>query len=126
MNIMHLKIFNSFRHAFRGIKFAYIHDKSFRIEVWATPLVFVFGYYFWPLAQTEILFLVLGVSLIYITELINTSFERALERLHPERHELIGRSKDIASSAVLVAVLFTFLVMILILLSHIGSTSIYG
>ncbi|MDP1689337.1 MAG: diacylglycerol kinase family protein [bacterium] len=117
---MLLKIFHSFRHAFRGMRFAYIHDKSFKIEVWATPLVVFFAWYFWPLTSTEVLFLALGVSLIYITELVNTAFERALEKIHPERHELIGKSKDIASSAVLVAVFYTALVILVILLSHFG------
>ena len=111
---MFLKIVNSFKHASRGLKWAYIHDHSFRIEVWATSVVLLFGYFLWPLSQIEFLFLILGVALIYITELINTSFERALERLHPERHELIGKSKDIASSAVLIAVVFTWIVMIAI------------
>lgn len=120
---MFTKIFSSFRHAFRGIKFAYAHDKSFKIEVWATPLVVFFAWLFWPLTQSEVLFLILGVSLIYITELINTAFERALERLHPERHELIGKSKDIAAAAVLVAVIFTSIVVIVISFSHFGMLS---
>lgn len=115
---MFIKIFRSFSHAFSGIKFAYTHDKSFTLEVWATPLVVLFAWFFWPLTQTEVLFLVLGVSLIYITELINTAFERALEKIHPERHELIGKSKDIAAAAVLVAVILTFFIMCMILFSH--------
>lgn len=118
--LMLSKLIRSFHYAFRGLKFAYLHDQSFKMEVWATPLVVVFGYAFWPLTQTEILFLILSVTLIYIAELINTSFERALERLHPEHHELIGKSKDIASAAVLVAVMFAGVVMLVIVFSHLG------
>ena len=114
---MILKTVNSFRHAFRGLKSAYLSDKSFRMEVWATFFVILFAYALWPLSETRLLFLLLGVSLIYICELINTAFEKALERLHPDRHELIGKSKDIASSAVLVAVCFTWVVMLIILFS---------
>jgi len=114
------KLTRSFNYAFRGLKFAYLHDQSFRMEVWVTPLVFLFGYTLWPLTMAELLFLALGVTLIYITELINTSFERALDRLHPEQHELIGKSKDIASAAVFVAIIFTFIVVLTITLSRFG------
>ena len=88
------------------------------MEVWALPFVALFAYSFWPLTEAEILFLTLGVALIFITELINTAFERALERLHPERHELIGKSKDIASAAVLAAIVFMGIVAITIILAR--------
>jgi diacylglycerol kinase len=68
----------------------------------------------WPLTQTEILFLALSYALILITELQNTSFEKALDKLHPELHDDIGASKDIAAAAVLTAGLFALCVVLVI------------
>ncbi len=116
---MFKKLLNSFQYALRGLKFAYRHDQSFRMEVWASPIIPIFGYLFWPVESYEILFLALSLALIFITELINTAFERALERLHPERHELIGVSKDIASAAVLMALIFTAVVLVVIFTNRI-------
>jgi diacylglycerol kinase len=60
------------------------------------------------------LFLALSYALILITELQNTSFEKALDRLHPELHDDIGASKDIAAAAVLTAGLFALVVVLTI------------
>jgi len=104
------KIFRSFACAFQGLREAFRRDLSFRLEVFAGVFVALFAWYFSPLRAYEFLFLALGYALILIAELINTAFEQALERLHPERHELIGVSKDIASGAVFFAVVFMVLV----------------
>ncbi len=113
------KIINGLVNALRGVARAYRVDMSIRIEVWAGLIVLgLVFYFFWPLWQVEFLFLILGLALVLITELINTALERALERLHPERHELIGESKDIASAAVLVSIIFTLAVLAAIVVNH--------
>lgn len=47
-----------------------------------------------------------------ITELQNSSFELALDRLHPELHDTIGKSKDMAAGAVLTAGFFLIFVLV--------------
>ncbi|MBI2023452.1 diacylglycerol kinase family protein [Candidatus Giovannonibacteria bacterium] len=113
------KIIKSFKHALHGVKNAYRHDQSFRWEIWGGLVYIAFGLFFWPLEKMEISFLVLSYALILIAELINTAFERALDKLHPERHELIGISKDIASGAVLVAFIFAIFVALGVVLARI-------
>ena len=81
------------------------------MEAWTAPAFLIFGYFASPLSPSEFLFLLLSFTLIMMAELINTAFERALERLHPERHELIGATKDIASAAVFIAVCFALVVI---------------
>lgn len=105
------KLFAGLRYSLAGLAHAYRRDASFRMEVWSAPAFLIFGYLVSPLSASEFLFLALSFALIIIAELINTAFERALERLHPERHELIGATKDIASAAVLIAICFAFLVV---------------
>lgn len=115
-----VKIIGSFRNAFRGVRDAFRHDLSFRLEVFGGCAIFLFIIIFWPLRIYELLFLLLSYALILMTELMNTAVEQILERLHPERHELIGRGKDIASAAVLMAFTFLSFICVLIVLRHVG------
>jgi diacylglycerol kinase len=105
------------RFAFMGLAYAFVNDFSYRTQVWSVLLVLVVVYaVLQPLTQTEILFLGLSYTLILITELQNSSFEAALDHLHPELHDNIGRSKDMAAGAVLTAALFLVFVVVMIVL----------
>jgi diacylglycerol kinase len=66
--------------------------------------------------KIDFLFLGLAYVLILITELQNSSFEAALDRIHPEKHDEIGKSKDMAAGAVLTAGFFLVFVMVGIIL----------
>ena len=61
---------------------------------------------FFPLTLYDILFLLLAWFLILITEMQNSAIEAALDRLHPELHDSIKQSKDLAAGAVLLAGFF--------------------
>jgi len=106
------KIIGSVHNATAGLAHAYKWDKSFRMEVWGSVGFIIVGALLWPLSGVEFILLTLAYLLILITELINTAVEQMLERLHPERHELIGKSKDIASAAVLMAFVFAIVVVV--------------
>ncbi len=108
-----------FGYALKGYCTAFKSDINFRLQVLLFLFYIVFGYLVWPLTKTEILFLAISYALIVITELQNTSFEKALDRLHPELHDDIGASKDIAAAAVLSAGLFAVLVVLILLISRI-------
>lgn len=96
-----------FPHALRGLRRAVRDDFSFKTQ-WYGGLLSagVVTGVAWPLSSTEALFLSLGFALLLITELQNSSVEAALDHLHPERHDAVGYSKDLAAAAVLVAALF--------------------
>jgi len=112
------KRIRSLGYALNGIKEAYKRDENFRLEIWASLFYAAFSYMMWPLETYELLFLILSYVLIIVTELVNTAFEQAFEKLHPERDEFIGISKDIAAAAVLVAVLFAVAVGGVIFFEH--------
>ncbi len=109
------KIIVSIGNALRGLKHAYEWDKSFRLEAWGFVGFIIVGVLLWPLSGIEVILLTLSYFLILITELINTAVEQMLERLHPEKNELIGKSKDVASSAVFMAFIFAIIVVIVML-----------
>ena len=112
---------NRFTNAFRGIHSALRTDLNFQIQLFLGPLVIVVVWLFLkPLREIEILILLLSWVLILITELQNSAFERALDRLHPELHDTIGASKDMAAGAVLIAAFFALGVVVWIVLPHIS------
>jgi len=57
-----------------------------------------------------------SLMLILLAELFNSAIEAAIDRIGPEHHPLSGRAKDLASAAVLIALLNAALVWLLILL----------
>lgn len=105
-------IIRSIRFAIKGLRHAWQLDKSFRLEVvYGLPMYLIVGFLLRPLSEVELLLLCLSYTLILIVELVNTAFEKMLDRVHPEDHELIGKSKDISSASVLLAFLFAIIVV---------------
>lgn len=120
-NIRMKHLYNRFRHACRGITHALCTDRSYRLQVVAGGvIVLIVSYVFHPLSELEAFFLLLSWVLVLITELQNSSFEAALDKIHPELHDQIGKSKDMAAGAVLTAGLFALFVVVMILVNHLG------
>lgn len=99
----------------KGIIYALRKDRSYRFQFYGVAsLLAVFILFLRPLTQVEMLFIGLAYALILITELQNSSFEAALDRLHPELHDDIGHSKDMAAGAVLTAGFFLVFVLFMV------------
>jgi diacylglycerol kinase len=62
------------------------------------------------LPKTEILFILLSVTLVIVCELINTAVEKAVDLAMPDRHPLAKIAKDVAAAAVLVSAVFAAIV----------------
>jgi diacylglycerol kinase len=113
------KILGGFRFASQGIIHAFRADHSFRLEIiLGAPVFILLAWIMRPMTAVETILLWGSYLLILSFELINTAIERLLERLHPEEHELIGASKDIAAAAVLMALIFAFLTAAILLWSR--------
>lgn len=112
------KQYRRIRNALRGITHAARFDHAFRVHICIGMFLLAFAVLLSPLTEIEYLFLFLSWMLILITELQNSAFEEALDRLHPEAHEKIARSKDMAAGAVFLAAFFTLTVVLWILLHY--------
>ncbi len=109
------KILRSAKFALAGLRHAYQGDKSFRMEIqYGFPIFLFVGYLLAPFQSWELLLYVFSYVLILLVELINTAFEKMLDRLHPEQHELIGKSKDIAAGAVALAYFFALITLVVL------------
>jgi diacylglycerol kinase len=114
------KVITRYSHPIRGILYALQNDRSYRSQVYLVGAIVAGAFvYFDPLEYWEVLFILLAYALILITELQNSALEAALDHIHPERHETIGRSKDMAAGAVLTAGAFLLLVIVVLVLNRI-------
>lgn len=119
------KIGRSVHFAVKGLRHAFRSDKSFRLEVvYGLPAYLTVGWVLYPFAPWEILIYVFSYLFILTIELVNTAFEKMLDRIHPEDHELIGKSKDISSAAVLVAFLFAIAVVVVLTLTRLAQATL--
>jgi diacylglycerol kinase (ATP) len=98
---MHKRI-RSFRYAINGIRELMATQPNARIHFAASALVISAGIFF-SISALEWAALALAMGLVWAMEALNTALEYTLDRLHPERHPHIGKAKDLAAGAVLLA-----------------------
>lgn len=94
-----------------GIRSAYRHEQSFRIEIAAFPVVTGFA-----LLVSESVWqsaIIIGAWLLLLAvELLNSGIEAAIDRISADPHPLSGRAKDVGSAAVLMVFLANLLLWI--------------
>jgi diacylglycerol kinase (ATP) len=88
--------------ASQGVVFLLRSQPNARIHLLATVLVCTAGAYC-HLSRAEWLGIVVAIVLVWSAEAFNTALEALADALHPEQHPGIGRAKDVAAAAVLIA-----------------------
>jgi diacylglycerol kinase (ATP) len=111
------RIFKATIWSMQGLKAAWLHESSFRLEVYLFVILAPIGLW---LGQdgVERALLVGSMLLVLSIELLNSAVEAVIERYGPEHHELAGRAKDMGSAAVFVLMMNVVLVWSLVLLPH--------
>ncbi len=99
----------AFLWSMKGLKAAFRHEASFRLEVYMAVVVVPSGLW---LGHGPIEKLLLGGCplLVLGAELLNSAVEAVVDKVCPEFHELAGRAKDMGSAA-------TFMMMLLVLMT---------
>ena len=92
----------SFKYALNGLKILIKEEHNFRIHLLAAVLAIILGWYF-QLSISEWLSLILVSGLVLITEIVNTVMENFSDFISPGQNKKIGKIKDMAAAAVLVA-----------------------
>ncbi|QWF15921.1 diacylglycerol kinase [Lysobacter capsici] len=87
--------------SFQGLRAAWLHESSFRLEVYMFVVLAPIGWYFGQTGVERSL-LIGSILLVLSVELLNSAVEAVIERYGPEFHELAGRAKDMGSAAVFV------------------------
>ena len=105
-----------FAHTFTGIAHATVADTSFRAQLIVGGIGIALVWYFGrPLSELDLVLMALATLLVLITELQNSAIESALDKLHPGESTRIGRSKDMAGGAVLLAAIFALVVAVVVI-----------
>ena len=96
------RVFKALRWSLQGLRSAWLHESSFRLEVVAAvvalPAAILLGH-----SAVERALLMGSVLAVLALELLNSAIEAVIERYGTEIHELAGRAKDMGSAAVFVA-----------------------
>lgn len=90
-----------------------------RIHLLAAFLVLAAGLYV-GLGRAEWLWITVAIALVWSADAISAAFELLADVLHPRRHPGIGRAKDVAAAAVLIAVAGAGIVGVLVFLPHLA------
>ena len=95
------QVWNAFRWSMKGLRAAWRHETSFRLEAMLAVVLVPLGLWLGE-GGVEKLLLVLGPLLVLSAELLNSAIEAVVDKVSPEFNELAGRAKDMGSAAVFV------------------------
>lgn len=103
------RIFKAAIWSLQGLRAAWLHESSFRLEVYLFVILAPLG---WWLGRggIERVLLIGSMLLVLSIELLNSAVEAVIERYGDEHHEIAGRAKDMGSAAVFVLMLNVMLV----------------
>jgi diacylglycerol kinase (ATP) len=107
----------SLRIALAGLRHLLVSERSSRIHLVATLAVIAAGLAV-DLALAEWRWIVLAISIVWLSEAFNTAVERLGDALTDQPHPEIGIAKDLAAAAVMFAVIAAAIICISVLAPH--------
>lgn len=112
-------IYRAAKWSMKGLKAAWLHESSFRLEVVLTILLVPVAVYIGESA-IETAVMIGSLLLVLSAELLNSAIEAVIARYGDEFNALTGRAKDMGSAAVFVLMINVAVVWGLILSEHYG------
>lgn len=103
----------NFKHAYEGLKYAIINEHNMKIHLIVAAIVMILAMIA-DLSTAEFLILFLAISLVFITEMINTAIEKLVDFVSPDYHDMAKIVKDTAAGAVLCAAGFAFVAGVMV------------
>lgn len=107
------KLFLSFKFAFSGVGFAFVHNQNLRIHFIAAIIVAIASFYF-NVSDIEKWILGFTVLLALCSEMINTSIEEMIDLITTEHRQEAKAAKDVGAGMVLISSIGAFIVGIII------------
>lgn len=111
------RLYKSFQYAFKGLVKIFREEQNLRVQAIAGLAALFFGWYF-KLARLEWVLLFSTISLVILTEIINSAVERITDVLKPRIDSYVKEIKDIMAAAVMLASLAALVVGSLIFIPH--------
>ncbi|MBA8885027.1 diacylglycerol kinase [Dokdonella fugitiva] len=113
------QIARAFRWSMMGLRAAWRHEASFRLEGYLFVVLFPLGLWIGH-GPIEKALLTGSLFLVLSAELLNSAVEAIVDKASPEFHELAGRAKDMGSAAVLLMMANVVLCWGLVLAPRLG------
>lgn len=113
------KIIDSFNYAIDGIIYTLKTQKNMRIHFIITFLILILSLFF-DFSRVEILLLFFSVTLVIISEMINTAIEKTIDMYTDEFHPLAKIAKNVAAGAVLISAINSIIVGYLLFFDRIN------
>ena len=111
--------FESFKHAFTGIRTVIEEERNMNSRVSFVGLAILISLYL-NVSPIEWVFIIFSIMLVFIVEIINTSFENLVDLVtNCEYHDIAKKVKDMAAGAVLLSAILALVVACFILLPKI-------
>lgn len=110
-----IKLMNSFKYAFEGIRSSFKSERNMKIHVTVLSFVLLFGILL-KISLLEWIACIFCFALVIGGELFNTALETTVNLITEEKNEKAKKAKDIAAGAVLVFALASSIIGILIFL----------
>lgn len=108
---------NSFVFAWHGLVTVWKEELNFRIEVFIS--FFVIFYLVWfKFSFSESVACIIGITLVLISEIINTAVEDLCNKVEPNHDVFIGKIKDTMGAFVLISVLGALAIGVLVFYNH--------
>ena len=111
----------SFAYALRGLGVMLRSQHNAWIHAAATVAAIAAGV-FWRIDRCEWIALALAVVAVWTAEALNTAFEFLADATSPMFHPLVGKAKDVAAAAVLIAAIGAAVVGVLVFWPHLIGT----
>ncbi|NLP05427.1 diacylglycerol kinase family protein [Candidatus Fermentibacteria bacterium] len=103
----------SFRYAFNGVAVILRTQPNARIHLLATVVAVGLGLLL-GISGGEWLAIILAIGLVWVAEGFNTALELLADRVAPDFHPLVGRAKDSAAAAVLLAAIASVVIALIV------------
>jgi len=110
-----VKFLSSFNCAFKGIKYCIINERHVCFHIFAAVAAIFLGWYF-AISLPEWGILLLTITLVIVSEMINTAVENTVDMITSEYNPLAEVAKNVSAGAVLVAALNALIVGVVIFL----------
>ncbi len=108
---------NSFVYAFRGVRWLFRREHNAWIHLGFTGAAGAAGWW-WRINRVEWALVVFAIGSVLAAEAVNSAVETLADAVKPERHPLVGRAKDLAAAAVLLAAVGAVVVGLLVFGPH--------
>lgn len=110
--------FKSQGHARNGIKLIFKNERNFRIDL-VFALLVVFAGFFFQISHTDWIALSLVISMVFISETVNSAIEALCDTVSLEYKVNIKYAKDVSAGAVLVSAFVSVTTGLIVFLPYI-------